>query len=156
MKQISHYNVPYPKLQTMRNIIERPNHAPHFNPGTTIRVSKQGRKSDAIIEELSYLYREAEKRRVLPREEPSTGDKLEDPDADFAILTRKRLVSLNNALRKQWLCVCQNCSGLSVRLSVPKREKSSKMETSFEVFFGVRFLLATTMQEGKITVKLSV
>ncbi|KAI0873178.1 hypothetical protein GGS24DRAFT_406175 [Hypoxylon argillaceum] len=150
---IPHYNVPYPKLQTMRNIIERPNHAPHFNPGTTIRVGKQGRKSDAIIEELSYLYREAEKRRVLPREEPSTGDKLEDPDADFAILTRKRLVSLNNALRKQWLCVCQNCSGLSVRLSVPKREKSSKMETSFEVFFGVRFLLATTMQEGKITVK---
>ncbi|KAI1425790.1 hypothetical protein F5Y12DRAFT_795492 [Xylaria sp. FL1777] len=149
---ISHHNVPYPKLQTVRNMIERPSHGPHSNLGTTIRVSKRGRESDAIIEELSYLDREAKKRRVLPREEPSTGDNLEDPDADSAIVTRKHLVSLDNALRKHWVCVCRNCSGLSVRLSVPKRKKNSEIETSFEVFF-VRSLSATTMQEAKITVK---
>ncbi|KAI0860261.1 hypothetical protein F4860DRAFT_504119 [Xylaria cubensis] len=150
---VSDHNVPYPKLQTMRNMIERPSHDPHSNLGTTIRVSKRGRESDAIIEELAYLEKETKKRRVLPRQVPSISDNLEDPDADFAILTRKHLVSLDNALRKHWICVCHNCSGLSVRLSMPKRKESSKIETSFEVFFGVRSLLATTMQEAKITVK---
>jgi hypothetical protein len=99
------------------------------------------------------LDREAKKRRVLPREEPNSGDNLEDPDADFAILMRRHLVSLDNALRKHWICVCQKCSGLSVRLSLPQQKKDFKVETCFEVFFGVRSLLATTLQEAKITVK---
>ena len=145
--------MPYPKLQTVRSMIERPSHDPHSNPGTPIRVSKRRRESDAVIEELSHLDREAKKRRVLPREEPNAGDNLEDPDADFAMLMRRHLVSLDNALRKHWVCVCQKCSGLSVRLSLPQQKKDFKVETCFEVFFGVRSLLATTLQEAKITVK---
>lgn len=135
----------------MRSMIE--SHDPHSNPGNTIRVSKRKWESDAVIQELSHLDREAKKRRVLPREEPNAGDNFEDPNADFAMLMRRYLVSLDNALRKHWICVCQKCSGLSVRLPLPQKKKNFKFETCFEVFFGVRSLLTTTLQEAKITVK---
>jgi hypothetical protein len=141
--------VPYPKLQTVRSMLERSSHVPH----STIRLSKRTRESDAVIQELSHLDREAKKRRVLPREEPNTCDKLEDPDADFAVLMRRHLVSLDNALRRNWICVCQKCSGLSVRLLLPQQKKDLKVEACFEVFFGVRSLPATALQEAKITVK---
>lgn len=134
-------------------MIQRPNHDARSNPSTTIRISKRKRDNDAAIEELSQLDREAKKLRVLPREEPVAGDNIEEPEAEFAMLIRRHSVSLDNALRTHWICVCQKCSGLSVRLSLPQRKKGSKVETCFDVFFGVRSLLATTLQEAKITVK---
>lgn len=154
MEQGLRHDVPYPKLQAMRSKIERRSRGPHSNPGTVIRVSKRKRESDAVIEELSHWDMEAKKRRVLPpREEPNVGDNLEDPEADFAVLMRRHIVSLDNALRKQWVCVCQKCSGLSVRLSLPQQKKDFNVETCFEVFFGVRSPAETTLQEAKITIK---
>lgn len=145
--------MPYPKLQTVRSMLERPSHDPYSNPATTIRVSKRRRECNAVIEELSHLDRAAKKHRILPRGEPNAGDSPQEPDADFAMLMRRHLVSLDNALRKHWICVCQKCSGLSVRLSLPQQKKDSEVETCFEVFFGVRSLLTTTLQEAKITVE---
>lgn len=150
MEQGLRRDVPYPKLQAMRSRMERRAHDPHPNPSTTIRVSKRKRESDAVIEELSHWDMETKKRRVIPREEPNVVDSLEDPDADFAVLMRRHLVSLDNALRKQWVCVCQKCSGLTVRLSLPQQKN---VETSFEVFFGVRSPAETALQEAKITIK---
>ncbi|GAW11454.1 hypothetical protein ANO14919_008000 [Xylariales sp. No.14919] len=140
----------YPKL---RRMIESPNRDPHADPGTVIRVSKRRRECDDVIQELSHLEQERKKRVVLPREEPTHGSNLEDPDAEFAVLMRRHLVSLDNALRRHWVCVCQKCSGLSVRLSLPQHEKDLEAEASFEVFFGVRSVPATALQEAKITVK---
>jgi hypothetical protein len=145
--------VPYPKLQAVRRMNQRSNHDAYPDSGSTIRISKRKRENDAAIEELSRLEMEAKKRRVLPREEPNVGDDMGEPEVDFAILMRKHSVSLHQGLRTHWTCVCQGCSGLSVRLSLPQRKKSSQMETCFEVFFGVRSLLAITLQEAKITVK---
>ena len=153
VEQSLHHTVPYPKLQAVRSMIERPNHDAYPNSGTTIRISKRKRENDAAIEELSHLDMEAKKRRVLPREEPNVGDDIEEPEADFAMLMRKHSVSLHHGLRTHWTCVCQKCSDLSVRLSLPQRKKGSKIESCFEVFFGVRSLLAITLQEAKITVK---
>lgn len=153
MEQGAQHDVPYPKLQTVRSMIERPSHGPRSSPKTVIRLSKRKRESDAVIQELSHLDREAKKRRVLPREEPNVCGNLEDPDADFAVLMRRHLVFLDNALRRHWICVCQKCSGLSVRLSLPQQRRGSTAETSFEVFFGVRSLLTTILQEARITVK---
>lgn len=153
MEQSLHHTVPYPKLHAVRSMIERPNHDTHPNSGKTIRLSKRKRENDAAIEELSHLDMEAKKRRVLPREQPNVCDDIEEPEADFAMLMRKHTVSLHHGLRTHWTCVCQNCSGLSVRLSLPQRKKGSKIESCFEVFFGVRSLLAITLQEAKITVK---
>jgi hypothetical protein len=96
--------------------------------------------------------RDSKKRRVITREEPSACEYFKEEDADFAMSIRRHLVSLDNALRKQWVCICQKCSGLSVRLSLPQK-KDSKVETSFDVFFGVRSLSATALQEAKITIK---
>jgi hypothetical protein len=62
-------------------------------------------------------------------------------------------MSLDNALRRHWVCICQKCSGLSVRLSLPQHKKDLEAEASFEVFFGVRSVPATALQEAKITVK---
>ncbi|KAM5490415.1 hypothetical protein MaudMau93_002613 [Microsporum audouinii] len=140
----------YPKL---RRMIENPNRDPHAGPDTVIRVGKRRRECDDAIQELSHLEQESKKRRVLPREEPTLGPDLEDPDADFAVLMRRHLVSLDNALRRHWVCVCQKCSGLSVRLSLPQHKKDLEVEASFEVFFGVRSVPATALQEAKITVK---
>ena len=134
-------------------MIQRPNHDAHADSGPTIRIGKRKSENDAVIEELSRLEMQAKRRRVLPREETNIGDDISEPEADFAILMRKHSVSLHQGLRTHWTCVCQNCSGLSVRLSLPQRKKSPQMETCFDVFFGVRSLLAITLQEGKITVK---
>ena len=144
---------PYPKLHAVESMIQRPSHEAHPNPGSTIRVSKRKRENEAAIEELSRLEREAKKRRVLPREELNTVDDVDEPEADFALLLRKHSMSLHQGLQTHWTCVCQKCSGLSVRVSVPQRKKSSQLETCFEVFFGVRSLLAIALQEAKITVK---
>ena len=126
--------------------------SPNSNQGLPIRVSKRSRQTDQIIEEIEHMDRDSKKRRVITREEPSASECFEEEDADFAMLTRRHLVSLDHALRKQWVCVCQKCSGLSVRLSLP-RKKDSKVETSFDVFFGVRSVSATSLQEAKITIK---
>lgn len=134
-------------------MMERRSHDSIPYPGTTIRVSKRKRDSDTVIQELSNMDREARKRRVLAREEPNAADNVEEPDADFAVLMRRHLVSLDNALRKHWVCVCQKCSGLSVRLSLPQHKKDFNAETSFEVFFGVRSPVETALQEAKITIK---
>ncbi|KAH8718902.1 hypothetical protein HC256_003528 [Beauveria bassiana] len=140
---------PYPKLQALRNMVDSSN----SNQSLTIRFSKRSRQKDQIIEEIEHMDRDSKKRRVITREEPSSSANFEEADADFALLTRRHLVSLDNALRKHWVCVCQRCSGLSVRLSLPQK-KDSKVETSFDVFFGVRSVPATSLQEAKITIKL--
>lgn len=134
-------------------MIENSNRDPQADADTVVRVSKRRRECDDALQELSHLDQERKKRRVLPREEPADGSNLDDPDADFAVLMRRHLVSLDNALRRQWVCVCQKCSGLSVRLSLPEHKKDLEAEASFEVFFGVRSLPATALQEAKITVK---
>lgn len=153
MEQNLHHTVPYPKLQAVRRMIQRSNHDAYPDSSSNIRVSKRKRENDAAIEELALLEMEAKKRRVLPREEPNVSDDMGEPEVDFAILMRKHSVSLHQGLRTHWTCVCQRCSGLSVRLSVPQPKRSSQMETCFEVFFGVRSLLTITLQEAKITVK---
>ncbi|KAH0828251.1 intracellular serine protease [Fonsecaea pedrosoi] len=122
----------YPKL---RRMIENPSRDPHGDEGTVIRVGKRRRECDDAIQELLHLEQERKKRRVLPREEPTHVSNLEDPDADFAVLMRRYLVSLDNALRKNW------------------HKKDLDAEASFEVFFGVRSVPATELQEAKITVK---
>ncbi|PNP46596.1 hypothetical protein THARTR1_10713 [Trichoderma harzianum] len=148
------HDVPYPKLQAMRDMMEQRSHGAISNPGPTIHVSKRKRESDAVIEELSHMDRKAKMRRVLPREEPTAIDSFEkDPDADFAVRMRRHLMSLDNALRQHWVCICQRCSGLSVRLSLPQQNKDFNVETSFEVFFGVRAPGETALQEAKITIK---
>jgi hypothetical protein len=134
-------------------MIENPNCHPHADSGTIIRVSKRRRECDYAIQELLHLDQERKKRRVLPREDPTHEPNLEDPDADFAVLMRRHLVSLDNALRRHWVCICQKCSGLSVRLSLPRHKKDLEAEASFEVFFGVRSVPVTALQEAKITVK---
>lgn len=152
-EQSLHHDVPYPKLQAMRSMIEHPSHGPHSSLEPTIRLSKRKREGDAVIQELSHLDREIKKRRKLPREEPNFGIILDETDTDFAVLMRRHLASLDNALRRHWICVCQKCSGLSVRLLLPQPKEDHKFETCFEVFFGVRSLLTTVLQEARITVR---
>ncbi|KAF2654351.1 hypothetical protein K491DRAFT_600940 [Lophiostoma macrostomum CBS 122681] len=151
--QSSYHTAPYPKLQAVRSMMRRPSHEAQPAPSIPIRISKRKREIDAAIEELSHLDKEAKKRRVLPREDPNVVDNVEEPEADFAMMLRKHSVLLHHGLRTQWTCICQKCSGLSVRLSLPQRKKGTKLESCFEVFFGVRSLLAITLQEAKITVK---
>lgn len=134
-------------------MIENPNRDSHVDSGTVGRIGKRRRECDDVIQELSYLEQDRKKRRVLPRDEPNVEFSLEDPDADFAVLMRKHLMSLDNALKRDWVCVCQKCSGLSVNLSLPKHKKDLEAEASFEVFFGVRSFPAPALQEAKITVK---
>ena len=135
-------------------MIQQPDHGTHTDPASNIPTSsrKRKRKNDAI-EELSHMDMQARKRRVLHREETEVDDKIGAPEADLAIITRRHSMSLHQGLRTQWTCVCQKCAALSVRLSLPRREKSSQSETCFEVSFGIRSLFTITQQEGKITVK---
>ncbi|KAF5988819.1 hypothetical protein FBULB1_1277 [Fusarium bulbicola] len=140
----------YPNL---RRLVEKPNHDPLTDPHIATRTSKRRRECDDVIEELLQMEQERKKRRVLPREQPTQGSSVEDPDAEFAVLMRRHLVTLDNALRRQWVCVCQRCSGLTVRLSLPQHKKDLAVEASFEVFFGVRSVPTITLQEAKITVK---
>ncbi|KAK5206114.1 hypothetical protein LTR41_008396 [Exophiala xenobiotica] len=149
----------HPKIRPMT---ENPTRDPHADQGTVIRERKKRRVlhheepthgSNLEDPDVEHLEQERKKRRVLHHEEPTHGSNLEDPDVDFAMLMRKYLVSLDNALRRHWVCVCQKCSGLSVRLSLPQHKKDLEAEASFEVFFGVRSIPATALQEAKITVK---
>ncbi|RBR08918.1 uncharacterized protein FIESC28_10098 [Fusarium coffeatum] len=96
---------------------------------------------------------ESKRRQVPYRQESSHEPSSQDPDADFAMLMRRHLMTLDDALRMHWVCVCQKCSGLTVGLSLPRHTRGLEAEASFEVFFGVRSVPATTLQEGKITVK---
>ncbi|KAJ4319575.1 hypothetical protein N0V84_006305 [Fusarium piperis] len=141
------------RFSRLRRMVENTNRDPHAEPDTVIHVGKRGRECDDAIRELLHLEQERKKRRVVPCEEPTHGSNLEDPDADLAVLMRRHLVSLDNALRRHWICVCQKCSGLSVRLSLPQHKKGLETEASFEVFFGVRSVPARELQEAKITVK---
>ena len=134
-------------------MIQCPNSDAYPGPGSTIRTTKRKRENDAAIEELSRLEMEAKKRRILPREEPNGGDGMDEPEANLTLLMRKHSLSLHQGLRTHWTCVCQKCSALSVRLSLPQRKKSSQMNTCFELFFGVRSVLEISLQEAKITVK---
>ncbi|KAJ2993953.1 hypothetical protein NUW58_g1687 [Xylaria curta] len=143
----------YPKLQAARSRTQRQNRDTYPDLGLTTRINKRKREHNAAIEELSHLDMEAKKRRVLPREDPNMGDNMDEPEVDFAILMRKHSISLHQGLRTHWACVCQGCSALSVRLSLPQRKKGSRIETCFEVFFGVQYPFTFTLQEGKITVK---
>ncbi|KAI1052453.1 hypothetical protein LB507_007578 [Fusarium sp. FIESC RH6] len=142
---------PYP---TLRRMVNNPTPEPYAEPRISIHSRKRGREYDDAIYELLNLGQESKKRRVVvPREEPSDTSSAEEPDADFAVLMRRHLVTLDNALRRHWVCVCQKCSGLTVRLSLPQHKKDLEAEASFEVFFGVRSVPATALQEAKITVK---
>jgi hypothetical protein len=134
-------------------MVEKPNRDPLTDSGIAIRTSKRRRECDDVIEELLHMEQERKKRRVLPREQPTHEPSVEDPDAELAVLMRRHLVTLDNALRRHWVCVCQRCSGLTVRLSLPQHKKDLEAEASFEVFFGVRSVPTTTLQEAKITVK---
>lgn len=147
-----HGNERFPNL---RRMVENPSRDPHADLGAAIRIGKRGRECDDAIQELSQLEQDWKKRRTLPREEPTRESSLDDPEANFAVLMRKHLVSLDNALRRHWVCVCQKCSGLSVRLSLPQHKQGANLESeaSFEVFFGVRSVPASILQEARITVK---
>ncbi|KAM0667766.1 hypothetical protein ACQRIU_003631 [Beauveria bassiana] len=145
--------VPYPKLQTIRNMAKRPNRESHSTLNSTIRVSKRQRENEAVIQELSRWEADAKRRRVVTREEASVVDDMEEPEVGFAILLRRHSESLHQGLRTQWSCVCQKCSGLSVGLALPLRRTSCKEETSFEMFFCVRSFSEITLQEARITVK---
>lgn len=135
-------------------MVNNPTPEPYAEPRISIHSRKRGREYDDAIYELLNLGQESKKRRVVvPREEPSDASSAEEPDADFAVLMRRHLVTLDNALRRHWVCVCQKCSGLTVRLSLPQHKKDLEAEASFEVFFGVRSVPATALQEAKITVK---
>lgn len=134
-------------------MVKNPSSDSHTKPDIAFHPKKRRRECDDAIQELLNLEQERKKRRVLPREETSHGSSPEEPDADFAVLMRRHLVTLDNALRRHWVCVCQKCSGLTVRLSLPRHTKDLEAEASFEVFFGVRSVPATALQEAKITVK---
>ena len=138
---------PYPKLHAVQSMSQCPSHEADPNSGPTIRISKRKRENDAAIEELSRLETKSKRRRI------NTVDDVDEPEADFALLLRKHSMSLHQGLQTHWTCVCQKCSGLSVRLTLPQRKESSQLETCFELFFGVRSLLTIALQEAKITVK---
>jgi hypothetical protein len=145
----------YRAFQAMRKKKQRPTPDPHANPASNLRSRKRRREIDVsdLSEQILQLGRKTNKRRVMTRDQPIASDDLADPNADLAVLMRRHLSSLNRALRNNWICVCHKCSGLSVRLLLPQQMKGSTLETSFEVFFGVRDVLATTLQEAKITIK---
>jgi len=106
------------------------------------------------MEALEDLDKDAKKRRVVVREEPTIDDDTLEPDAEEAIEMRKRSMSLHQGLQNHWRCVCHKCSGLSVRLSLPQRKTSSQGETCFDIFFGVQDPIEKhSLQEAKITVK---
>lgn len=140
----------YPGLRYMVN---NPTADPYAEPRISAHRRKRERRCDDILDEFGILEQESKKRRVLCRHEPSHEPSSHEPDADFAMLMRRHLMTLDDALRRHWVCVCQKCSGLTVRLSLPQHTRGLEAEASFEVFFGVRSVPATALQEGKITVK---
>jgi hypothetical protein len=120
----------------------------------TIHISKCKQESDVAIEALIDLDKDAKKRRVVVREDPTIDNDTFEPNAEEAIKIRKRSISLHQGLQNYWMCVCHKCSGLSVRLSLPQRKTSSQGETCFDVFFGIQDPIEKhSLQEAKITVK---
>ncbi|KAL7936385.1 hypothetical protein V8C35DRAFT_320762 [Trichoderma chlorosporum] len=117
-----------------------------------IRASKRKQKIDTASQEPPYSGRDAKKHQIFSREDEDDDYSAEYPDADYTMMLRRHLMSLNNALRKQWVCGCQKCSVLNVRLSLPPRKKKFDDEASFEVFFGVGSKVGIKLQEAKITI----
>ena len=151
LEQITHRNSPYPKLC---HAVHQMKSDTNPNSRPNIRISKRKRECDVAMEALEGLDKDAKKRRVLVREEPTIDDDTFEPDAEEAIEIRKRSMSLHRGLQDHWMCVCHKCSGLSVRLSLPQRKTSSQGETCFDVFFGVQDPVEKhSLQEAKITVK---
>ncbi|KAE8155310.1 subtilisin-like protein [Aspergillus avenaceus] len=141
------------EFQKVRGMIERLIHYLDPEPGTTHRRDKRRRESEAVMEEFPDLERAVKRRRTLLRGEPSAAKRLQGLNSDLPVLMRRHSISLDNALRRHWICACQKCSGFTVRLSLPEQQNDLKVKACFEVFFGVRSLLATLLQEAKITVK---
>lgn len=145
----------YRAFQSMRKKKQRPTRDAHAITNSKPRSSKRKRNDDAgdLIEQIWHLGRETRKRQAMEHDEPIASDNTADPHADLAVLLRRHLSSLDKALRNNWVCTCRKCSGLSVRLLMPQLMKGSTFETSFDVFFNVRNVLNTQVQEAKITVK---
>lgn len=137
-------------------MIVNPTRDLHTGAGTPFQRSKRRRYCDEVLQGLSHLEREGKRRRVLSHEQPALESSLNHPNADLAVLMRSHVASLEDALRTHWDCVCQKCSGLSVRLALPEHQKDLEVEASFEIFFGVRSVPATALQEAKITVRYSI
>lgn len=97
------------------------------------------------LRNISIWDTEANKRRALRRDESNASDNLEDPDADLAILMWRHLLQSDKAIRRPWVCVCQNCSEQSVRLSPPRERKRCKVETCFDLLLGVRSVLNSAL-----------
>lgn len=146
-----HDDLPYSNVRRAVNQIKS-SATPDSRP--TIKISKRKRENDVAMDALEDMDKDAKKRRVVVREDPTVDDDTFEPDAERAIEMRKRSMSLHQGLRSHWTCVCQKCSGLSVRLSLPQRNTSSQGETCFDVFFGVQDPIDKhSLQEAKIMVK---
>jgi CBS-domain-containing membrane protein len=145
-------DIPYPKLEARRKMMEHGKYDPACHPRKVPQYSKRKRDTDSVIEQFSHLDREAKNLRALSREEPHTGDDRDDSNSDSTLFMRRQVLSLDDALKAHWICVCHNCSGLSVRLSL-SQPRNSSVETTFEVFFGVLTPLANNLQEAKITIR---
>ncbi|KAK2689589.1 hypothetical protein QWA68_011989 [Fusarium oxysporum] len=144
---------PYPNLEAVNHILQRADGQGGRPSDAAIRLSKRKRDQDAVLEEFQCMETLTKKRRIIVRDNPDAVDDANAPEADFAIRARKQSMLLYQGLRTHWTCVCQKCSRLTVRLSLPPPGKSSPLETSFEVFFGVQSLLQVSLQEAKITIK---
>ncbi|EWG53143.1 hypothetical protein FVEG_17063 [Fusarium verticillioides 7600] len=143
----------YPNLEAANRILQQDDGLGGRPLNATITLSKRKRDQDPLLEEFRRMDTVTKKRRIIVRDNPDAVDDAKAPEADFAIRARKQSMSLYQGLRTHWTCVCQKCSRLSVRLSLPPPSKSSPLETSFEVFFGVKSLLQVSLQEAKITIK---
>ncbi|PTB43260.1 hypothetical protein M441DRAFT_134148 [Trichoderma asperellum CBS 433.97] len=148
-----HHAMPNPKFEAFRHLIQHLNNDLFADSISPTCISKRKRGNDSTIEHLSPLEMEAKKRRVLSHDVLNMSNDLGEPKVDLASLTRKHLVSLHQALQAHWTCVCQKCSGLSVRLSLPRLKMDSQMETTFEVLFGMQSQSEVKFQESKITIK---
>lgn len=153
MEQRLHHAMPNPKFEAFRHLIQHLNNDLFADSISPTCISKRKRGNDSTIEHLSPLEMEAKKRRVLSHDVLNMSNDLGEPKVDLASLTRKHLVSLHQALQAHWTCVCQKCSGLSVRLSLPRLKMDSQMETTFEVLFGMQSQSEVKFQESKITIK---
>ncbi|KAF5530947.1 intracellular serine protease [Fusarium mexicanum] len=143
----------YPNLEAANRILQQEDGLGGRPMNAAISLSKRKRDQDPLLEEFQNMDTLTKKRRIIARDSPDAVDDGNAPEADFAIRARKQSMSLYQGLRTHWTCVCQKCSRLSVRLSLPPPSKSSPLETSFEVFFGVKSLLQVSLQEAKITIK---
>ncbi|KAI0098192.1 hypothetical protein GGR51DRAFT_565785 [Nemania sp. FL0031] len=70
----------------MRSTIERQIHDAYFTSGTIIRVSKQRKESEAVLQKLSHLTEEAKKRQVPTHKEPNISNDTEYPYPNIFLL----------------------------------------------------------------------